>query len=793
MNAPDDPTPEAQRRAYAAVILRSKSGKSVKRPETPITPENVKSYLPSEAALNEAAAGLRQLGFVINMIAPTHLSISGDPALFERIFDIKLVEKEYPVFSGQPSGPKQFRFESDRPLTVPPALSKLIEAVDLAPRIIYYTSATTPALSYDHMELPDDVARGMDAIKAHERGITGRGVALAIVDSGFMRDHNGPHPYFQGRNYTINLSDAGDKPGDDRYGHGTGVVACALAVAPDANCTVYKINSYAPWDAFSRAAMARPDIITNSWAFDGVDTTLQNAINSAIADGIVVLFATGDVGPLGAQVGWPGSEPSVISVGGAFLGSDDSITASDFACSGTNIYSPGRVCPDVCGLCGLLPRGIYIALPTQPKSYWDQHLASALSAHPANPNVFPYADETAANDGWIVASGTSAATPMVAGVCALMMQQDPALRGNPTGVLARLVNSCINPTASTGAGLVQAYRGVHATDIWMKDNPDSDIGLVPTTARRPTYPPYTHWTSPDIKVVAAPLANPQTDFDGAPEVEPIFNQDNYVYFRVRNRGVQGGVKITGSLYYADPSTSLSFPNDWKDGSSGIQSNGSIMVGGATANSQVLPAIPASGFTVTPLPFVWRPPDPSTATQSWKLPGGGTVGHFCLLSRTSSDDDPILFPGGDESSIVQDNNLSMKNELVYRAPKGAPHMFQFFVRGPRKMKDLHESVLVADVAGLPDRTEIEWNVAQKRLKAVHSVQHRESTPSGKKHGAAEAQRLVLGTVVLEPAEEALCRVTVRLPNGTKAVRYRLHIAQIAGRQLIGGVTLVSRVT
>jgi hypothetical protein len=62
----------------------------------------------------------------------------------------------------------------------------------------------------------------------------------------------------------------------------------------------------------------------------------------------------------------------------------------------------------------------------------------------------------------------------------------------------------LGPDNATGAGLVQGYRAVHATDIWMRDNPDSDIGLVPTTGRRPAYPPYTHWTSPDMKLVRCP-------------------------------------------------------------------------------------------------------------------------------------------------------------------------------------------------------------------------------------------------------------------------------------------------
>jgi subtilisin family serine protease len=117
------------------------------------------------------------------------------------------------------------------------------------------------------------------------------------------------------------------------------------------------------------------------------------------------------------------------------------------------------------------PKGIYIALPTQPNSSLDRK-------HPGG--IFPNGDETLPNDGWDVGSGTSTAAPMVAGVCALMMQADPMLCGNPNAVRAILIKSCIDVTTgvsasgqaagigvdnATGAGLVQAYRAIQATQI----------------------------------------------------------------------------------------------------------------------------------------------------------------------------------------------------------------------------------------------------------------------------------------------------------------------------------------
>jgi len=815
-------TPAGAEVVHATVICRSRTGKSAERDRGHITPRNVKTYLPDQATLQQAGAALEQLGFHIDLTAPTHLNISGPSALFERVFNAKLSSRSAPLSPARESKGRQTVWESDSPLEVPANLQKLIDAVNLDPEAIYYTSPTPPALAYDHLEVPDDVARGMDSVKAHEKGFTGTGIQLAMVDSGFM---NPVHPYYTGKGYTLNptVSDPGDpSPGHDDYGHGTGISACALAVAPGVNYTVYKANPLSALSAaFSRAAMTNPHIITNSWGLGALDTALEMAINNAVADGTVVCFAAGNGGP----VGWPGSEPAVISVGGAFLGDDDSIQASSYASSGTNPINPGRQVPDLCGLVGMAPLGIYIALPTQPNSTVDNDFAGG---------VFPNGDETLNNDGWVVASGTSSATPMVAGVCALMMQADPSLLGNPAGVKAKLLATCTDVTTgmsaagdpalpgtdnATGAGLVQAYRAIHNTDIWMKDNTDSDIGLVPTTGRRPSYPPFAHWTSADIKVVGALLADPQADFEGAAEVSPIFNQDNYVYARVRNRGTVDATSVQVGLYYADPSTSLTYPHDWNDGQSGVAAKGSITVSATATDLQTLATVPANATVVTPVPFVWRPPDPSTATQSQVLPDGRVEGHFCLLARLSSADDPILFPGGGESSVINDNNITMKNEEVYSAAAGGMFHFNFYTRYAR-LPNARDFSLVADVSGLPARTEITLEIPSLKIVQKFTVEHaaaRRGRAAGASAGATvqrlpvaamtggaamalapapplhrAEQPLVLATLALKPNQSALTKVSLRVPKGTAKGNYQLPVGQKGNGQMVGGVTLVAKV-
>ena len=823
--APRKASPQALPRVYASVMVRSRAGKPRTRPRVGSIPKNFESWLPTKDTLNTAAGALRRLGLTVDYVARTHLNISGDPSLFERVFKVKLTRRTYPIFTGQRSGRRELRYEADRRLTVPTELRKLVDSVDLAPRFTFHVSskAAPPALSYDHMEVPDDVARAMDAIKAKEHNITGQGIAVAMVDSGFMADRlsGGPpfHPYYLTKGYSINnvvplASPADARPGDDGVGHGTGTAACLLAVAPGVNLTVYKAVVYDPSgqyinppafsQAFSQARDANPAIISCSWSCD-FDPALELAIFEAVTAGIVVLFSVGNYDPSNpndTDVRWPASDKNVIAVGGAYLGGDDSLIASDIALSGTPPVAPGRdttvdpvgPCPDVCGLAGTLLQGQtydpYIALPTQPGSDYDYNCSSL-------------GDATSATDGWLVASGTSLAAAMVAGVCALMMQQNPTLRGNPPAVRAALMSSCSDVTAgvsgsgdpaapgpdvATGAGLAQGYRAVNSTDIWMRDNPDSDVGLVPTTGRRPAWPPFAFWTSPDVKIVSAPLANPQADFDAAADVDPIFGQDNYVCVRARNRGTQAAAQVTVGLFYADPSTNLSFPADWNDGTAG---NGTICVNGVLSNSQTFASIAADGSAVAPAPFVWQPPAPSTATQSQILSDGRVVGHFCLLTRVSSADDPILFPGGGESSVNDDNNISMKNVHVYSAPGGTAFPYHFIVRGDQSQTRRREFTLSADLSGLPARARIALQIPTKRVKAIRVVRARRAPARGKRRRSVRPQPVILGTVALRAREDALAHVTVRLPRRAKAGDYRVHVVQSMGRQAVGGVTLVSR--
>ncbi len=222
--------------------------------------------------------------------------------------------------------------------------------------------------------------------------------------------------------------------------------------------------------AFKTASDLHPAVMTNSWGYDlpGLSTLpnflrpLEAAVMEAVRDrGIVVCFSGGN-----GHIAFPAMMPDVIAVGGVFarekvddVTDDFILEASDYASSFNSTIYPGRHVPDLCGLVGLQPRGIYIMLPVEPGDQIDQGLAGPQ----------PNGDETAPDDGWAVISGTSAACPQVAGVCALLKQVQPGLSPDLVKAILRASARDVNDGQSangdpagqghdgaTGAGLVDA-------------------------------------------------------------------------------------------------------------------------------------------------------------------------------------------------------------------------------------------------------------------------------------------------------------------------------------------------
>jgi subtilisin family serine protease len=146
------------------------------------------------------------------------------------------------------------------------------------------------------------------------------------------------------------------------------------------------------------------------------------------------------------------------------MAADGKMRASSYASGFASRIFPGRNVPDVSGLVGLVPSAAYIMLPVESGDQIDRD--SSGGSHPGQ-------DETTSRDGWAAFSGTSAACPQVAGVCALIKQACPRLRPSDVRDIlrrtARDVTTGRNAMGeqagpgfdlATGAGLVDAHRAV---------------------------------------------------------------------------------------------------------------------------------------------------------------------------------------------------------------------------------------------------------------------------------------------------------------------------------------------
>lgn len=317
-------------------------------------------------------------------------------------------------------------------------------------------SANPPPVPYPSLDSPS-VRRMLGAEVA---GADGSGVPVAVVDTGFFVSH----PAFASRGFDFTAVD----PQADEVGHGTAMAWNLLNVAP--RC---RLKGYWKDDPFAleRAADAGALVISCSWGWPDEQThpNFQLSLRSVIEDdGVAVLFAAGN-----GERFWPASHPLVIAVGGVFADPGDSaLQASDYASGFRSDVYRDRTVPDVSGLCGLAPRGIYLPLPVPPASLKDvtQHGFS-----------WPDKDETGLDDGWIYDSGTSSATAQVAGVAALLVQraiaQGRTIR--PDQIKRCLQASCAavttgrnafgvpavgQPNVAVGWGLVNARAALEALD-----------------------------------------------------------------------------------------------------------------------------------------------------------------------------------------------------------------------------------------------------------------------------------------------------------------------------------------
>jgi sugar lactone lactonase YvrE len=165
---------------------------------------------------------------------------------------------------------------------------------------------------------------------------------------------------------------------------------------------------------------------------------------------------------------------------------------------------------------------------------------------------------------------------------------------------------------------------------------------------------------PDVDVAAA-AAN---GLESYAFEQPQYDENNYVYLAVHNRGSHPIAGVTARLYWADPGKPLNFPSDWRaDGfyssyvNAQLNAPGNSLSVASVEQRKKVGAAEVDGVSVVG-PLVWRPPAPESAVA--------VDGKFLLLARLLHLDDPSEAMAG-LAQVPGNNNIALRRTEVVRGP------------------------------------------------------------------------------------------------------------------------------
>ncbi|MBA3551663.1 MAG: S8 family serine peptidase [Actinobacteria bacterium] len=299
-------------------------------------------------------------------------------------------------------------------------------------------------------------------------GTRGAGITVANIDTGVQYTHAALDTQYRGRkadgtfNHNYNWWDPSEVCGNpslapcDNNGHGTHTMgtmvgedgANQIGVAPEArwiaakgcesnSCSDFALLSSGEWilaptkiNGSAPRAGRRPHIVNNSWGTPaGGDDFYQSTVQAWVASGIFPQFSNGNSGPGCGTVGAPGSYPESYGSGAYDINNVIASFSSRGPSPFGSIIKPNISAPGV-----------------NVRSSWN-------------------------NGGYLAISGTSMASPHVAGTVALIWSAAPSLLRDIAGTRPILDSTAIDTANSTcggttsnnnvwGQGRLDAYAAV---------------------------------------------------------------------------------------------------------------------------------------------------------------------------------------------------------------------------------------------------------------------------------------------------------------------------------------------